>query len=100
MLKQIEFIRDDGRSHEPSVVSTVTDVSINLATAESRAISLFAAMRTKGATAFVIREAGGIVCRSKSAIPAAAPAVMHQRAGRAALHRVNGARLGARLRQF
>jgi hypothetical protein len=94
MLKRIEFIRDDRRSHERSVVGVVTDVSINLETSESRAISLFPAMRTKGATAFVIREADGpIVFRSHSAMPAAAPESIQQAAGRRAVPRANGTRL-------
>jgi hypothetical protein len=75
MLKRIEFIRNDRRSNEPLVVSVVTDVSINPETAENRAASLFPAMRTKGATAFVIREADGpIIFRSHSVMPSGASA--------------------------
>jgi hypothetical protein len=94
MLKRIEFIRDDRRSNEHFVVSVVTDVSINLETSESRAISLFPAMRTKGATGFVIREVDGpIVFRSHSGMSAAAPESMKQAATRRILPRANGARL-------
>ena len=62
MLHRIEFARRDG------TIVIITDVSVNLETVKNRALALLPAMRSKGATSFVIRDADGVVVyRSQSA---------------------------------